>query len=647
MADGVQSSAESSQSGGQQRAETDSLETRLDRCGLDIPYWTDILRKLGISKGNQVEYLGQKELETLYAFKRFDWEVSALNTFANIDKNYHSYYSEYETLRKRTQEGRNWLENLRRNLTAESVCQDVKKFEEKLQGVLEIPKWVSIDDSSAIKDRIDVYEKILSETEQNLAAYIPPDVSALLQNASGGVLLCGRSYDEKTKCYSNERRQLIQPPEDVSLKQPRLLSESRAFEFESRKQANEFNDSLQKIGGILSLIQSLTNIAIGLESVRYKQSTQNSLQKFFSRSQWHFIPTGSLEFKPVTLKLSDDALKALKKIEKLHTIDGDERQLQAACKEFFANYGTHVYVGIVHLGGEFTLKSTFDSQTKQSMEDIKTLVAMKCDLNCAFNGAASLSLTPVATAKGTHMREGLSTIRSHSDIRGGPKHVSSVQSWKAGLVSDSRTWAIVACESKDPHDYITVCELVQNCAESFEDATRLGNLLFKTLQPEITVELTNPGIDYFNRTMSDLLKLKTNQETTYCDKLMTLNEKMWQCITDFNTTKYWIKIIQENRTVAEMLIKGTQQSLEESERSIVALRLKRLIKPLSIRVFPEKGMVFDWLHNNKVTLEKEKDSKESVAAALVINTIKQSINAAFNNTLSEKGQNEIFAPKRN
>ena len=291
-----------------------------------------------------------------------------------------------------------------------------------------------------------------------------------------------------------------------------------------------------------------------------------------------------------------------------------------------------MYVGIIHLGGEYTLNSTFNSSTKRSMEEIKSWVAMKGNFACRYGIAASMSNEETAS-NGTHKHDESSAIQLHSDIKGGPQHVSSVEAWKNGLVSDSRTWAVIECESSNRNDYITVYELVQNCTESLEDANRLGNTLKKAMEPEITTGLTTPDFYYINCVKSEIVKLKTNQETIYCDDLAILVEQMWQCDTD------WIKLFQEDGSIAEILIKGPHQTLVESEKSLVRLRLKRLIEPLSIRVFPEKVRIVDWLHTNKVTIEKE--STEYAAAVLVYNVIKQAINAAVKTTLLDTVQNEI------
>ena len=145
-------------------------------------------------------------------------------------------------------------------------------------------------------------------------------------------------------------RQVIQPPTDVVLKQPILPSEERTFELESRKQADVFNVSLQKMGGVLSLIQTVTNIDSEITS--QKQSTKNSREKFFSRIHCQWIPTGAIQFNPNTLKLSEEALKALKNIKLKIKIKGYDENVQSACRDFVAKFGTHVYMSALSIKEE-------------------------------------------------------------------------------------------------------------------------------------------------------------------------------------------------------------------------------------------------------------------------------------------------------
>ena len=645
MSEGKRASTESSQRK-QPLSESDSLDKRLDNCGLDIIFWADILKtQLGITSGNQVEHLDQKELDLLCTKKRHDWEEAALKKFVGLESkalkakssNEIRESTEQAQISKRCLEAKKEFENFK-ELLPDSP--GIKETETKLRELLEIPPetWLYIDNSSSMSERMDAYEKKLSETELNLKTKdIPPNISSIVQNVSDGDLLRGRSSIGK------EHRQLIQPPTNIVLRQPRVSLESKTFEVESKEQADSLNVSLNKTGGGLSwpwVIQT------DVENAPYKQNKSNSLKKFFSRIQFFWISTGSVEFRPETLKLSDEALESLKKIEQDYRIKGDNDNVQAACKKFFETYGSHLYVGIIRLGGVFKLEAKYDSQTTTSMEIIKNLVTMRGDLACWFGSVNSLSsnLTS-ATKTGIHKPDEFSIIQVNTLIRGGPEHVSSLQPWKAGLVSDSSTWAVIECESKNPHDYIKVCDLVQNCPDSFKDVNKLGKLLYNALEPGIPQKVSDPVMNYFNgaysQAMSSILKVETNQGTTYGGAMMTLVELMWEGIALFNTKEYWIKLIQEKRNIAEFLVKIPHQTFDDCEKSLVKLRLKRLIEHLSIHGFPEKGMILNWLNKNKSILEKE--SKEFEAAELVINEIKQAINAAFSNTLSIKVKKEIFA----
>ena len=330
MAEGVEASVGSARKEEQPTPESDSLEKRLDKFGLDTTFWTDKLKEcLGIDKVAQIDHIGPKEVETLCKLRRFTWEERALYKFSNVDINYSR--NELENFRKKLQEARKEFEN--EKFYTGNGHLDAKT--PRSVGTTD-RKWIHTDNlPSILKERLDkiVNEKQKSEIARNITTCIPSDVSTLLQNASGGVALRGRSYDEKTKSYSNKHRQLIQQPTNVTLKQPVQTSKERTFEFESKRQADEFSDSWQKTGGVLSLINTVADI--GAVSSEHKQSTKNSDQKFCSRIHWQWIPTGSIELNPNTLKLSDEALQALKKIDEIKRFDGDGKHLQAACQDFF------------------------------------------------------------------------------------------------------------------------------------------------------------------------------------------------------------------------------------------------------------------------------------------------------------------------
>ena len=175
MSEGKRASTESSQRK-QPLSESDSLDKRLDNCGLDIIFWADILKtQLGITSGNQVEHLDQKELDLLCTKKRHDWEEAVLKKFVGLESkalkakssNEIRESTEQAQISKRFLEAKKEFENLK-ELLPDSP--DIKETETKLRELLEIPPetWPYIDNSSSMSERMDAYEKKLSETELNL-----------------------------------------------------------------------------------------------------------------------------------------------------------------------------------------------------------------------------------------------------------------------------------------------------------------------------------------------------------------------------------------------------------------------------------------------------------------------------------------------
>ena len=189
--------------------------------------------------------------------KRHDWEEAALKKFVGLESkalkakssNEIRESTEQAQISKRFLEAKKEFENLKDS-------PDIKETETKLRELLEIPPetWPYIDNSSSMSERMDAYEKKLSETELNLKTKdIPPNISSIVQNASDGDLLRGRSYSIGTAGPCKEHRQLIQPPTNIVLRQPRVSLESKTFEVESKEQAESLNISLNKIGGGLFL----------------------------------------------------------------------------------------------------------------------------------------------------------------------------------------------------------------------------------------------------------------------------------------------------------------------------------------------------------------------------------------------------------
>lgn len=610
-------------------AEITSLEKRLRDVGLDPNTWLHILRdEFMITSYKALNFLTDKEFQCLKKHATQAWQVKALYSLTGLvrDGESGSSYQQKE-LQEITERKGNVMKMVAgfENLKTEEkkkMDESVKENKDKIRSRLSIPddKWVHGDGTASFENIIENLDKYFNEAKK-ICKDVAINPSAIVQNASGGMMLRGFLLTKQIEECIKTRGQLLQLPDRIEIKRAMDPTETKVIDIKSKQKSDFFHRSLQTSG--ISLAATIEGggfvfSAKGDVSIKHNKEEEQdhgggTENTFVSKVICSLVPTGYIEIEARTCIFTEGALKSLKNIEELDKIQGEGKNVQAACESFLLKYGSHFYTGSVHVGGIYTLETTYSGTTKLSKDKIKSLVETSSSAFAAasvsgkvFSIGGSISadnLNQKGSIKCYYEQSCLSATQLRCQILGGPQDAHSLHDWITGLLADSNTWAVIDRGELNENNSMGVWDLIRYQTGSFKDKTRLSGILFQAWQHMTRINIDDKGrlIDYMSVFTSKVESVihkseSSEQSISYCDALQCIQQEVQQSIRMTGTTNCWEILLQDNKTVSDFIVKAISDKWEESEIELIKSRIKELITNVN---FLKKEQLLNWLQFRK------------------------------------------------
>ena len=661
-------SSEVSSSDGSPRASPEepthkNLGSALAAVNLDIDYWLATLKiKFGVTDYGQLRFIDIPTFEDMKKCVRHSWEANALKELLGIENTYEKFQNQRKQEEKKKEDEAKKLLSDMQSLQDEGKKRTdelVKEKEERLRQVLNVSKedWIKGFEDVTLDEILSKFKGDLGELDQSVSDRYDLSANELLEKASGGLALKGTLITNNDKECSELRRVVIEVPKDAYLKAPISKQREDVVEFASRLQADLFQRSLDTFGH--GVATGTKGGSLGFQSeIRFSEkrneeedseSETHGREVYLFREMYSYVPTAVCEFNPLTLKLCENVLAELKKLELL--IEGTESKTSVhnKCEDFFRKYGSHVNVGIIQFGGIYEWIASYSSATASSKEVVKNMVqeALNGFVSMTFSGSGissggSISGDQVKNHAGTARscdNSELSNVSLHLTKKGGPQEVTSLPLWKMGLSKYNSTWAVIDRGNDFTKDFVGIWQLIHNHTNHFRHAARLADTLqnvwwlMSGMPPSCLPE--NDKILVAIESMNSLLELvqewtlDDNLSSNAIEYLQKLLNQVEQMCTDTGDCKHWVDMLKNDKQISIFLsrIIHIEKQYSPDHLPHIQYLLRKLAFLAEQNDFPNRKKILAWV--------KVSSTDEYLPSILKVGPIQNipSLNEAITKTL--------------
>ena len=332
----------------------------------------------------------------------------------------------------------------------------------------------------------------------------------IIKKASGGSLLRGTLHNveiaDKNE-YTITRRHLLNVPTDVIIRGPFMPKKTGETTFTSINDLKEFEQAIENtethFGAGLGLQAFGCSVGAGVQRSKTKTNEYSKREDhkniFVSNVKYAVVPVASCQFNKQTLTFSREAYDSIKEFcfwtwhnphdDPLDKVNigkkGDQilkyvwarKEKYNACANFFENFGSHVYVGVIHLGGILTWKSVFSGETTSSSGSIKDLVAkslqahVKANIGLAVGGGVEISASKhkrKLRKQAQFKEDDISKTILSCTVYGGSAAATSIEDWQKSLPEDYASWNIVNRGDQSFNDHFGVWDILKNDTQFYD-----------------------------------------------------------------------------------------------------------------------------------------------------------------------------------
>ncbi|XP_053416632.1 interferon-induced very large GTPase 1-like [Nycticebus coucang] len=445
------------------------LQEMLEKVGLSVDFWLSTLQNdLGVTCAQALQYLEEKDLQTLKTQARHSWEIRALEKLLNLSSSLSELQkSQTEMANQNQEQAEKALKDIK-DLMSQGKQQEaeaVKKKEAEVRESTNIPEKCGPSSKKPLKEVIDNMQKQLQLTDVKLSQHQNLADKDLVRWASGGLALQGIYKTTHQRDLIEKREKLLRVPKDFSLCGPQQGTRMETVEFRSSQEEFMFTQTIEKLG--FSAIAAAKGggwgfiLEAGLDHSKHSESMKTQQthceQSYFCSAKLSYIPLASFYFSKDQLQLSEAALQELKYIEDLLDLpEGPVRcsSLRHKTKAFFHRFGSHANQGPVHLGGIYWWKAISEGFQREQLEEVKEQTAKALDIfirggSNRFHGvkvSAGMNLSN-SDSKTTSQKNTSQNLQAKVQLcvtqTGGPPEASGLDQWKAGLIASNQTWHII------------------------------------------------------------------------------------------------------------------------------------------------------------------------------------------------------------
>ena len=544
--------------------ESTLLAQSLETAGLVPSYWSPILaKKLGVISVQGLRYVGEESYAILRPFARNLEETKVIIKFLKVTSG-QSHQMQREEHRKKLElrqgEYQQRLQHLKK-VKKERKDKEVQQIERNMFELLQMPSEYYLSKNMDLNEVSSQLESF-HENITNALNEADQDATCLMQSSSGGLALRGILLTGKLDDQFQERDILLKVPTNIELMQPSYAEHEIIKVFITNEEENIFNTATEILGYSVAatsssgFCKSTSDDALSLYNATEKKSdyVDDPESTYCCTVKYFIVPLASYCFKNSVIKLSDNAVKHLKRIEKLAV--SKSRSLQTECEKFFRKFGSHANRGPINFGGSYQWKSYSSDFKQKGLVAIQNLQreAIKFQIPLSADTAVSIieyrdelvCKYPEVLIKNTF----LEITRN-----GGPQEAIGLPDWKNGLIASSDTWSVVDRGTT----LVPVWEIIElSHATDFQNSSILAEVMKQAME-----------------TMSP-----SHHELNKCTEAVEINEmiKEWNENEDmYSSEDQLVKLVEKRQQLARKSLNPnawpiyclSQQLLQKFLRSVI------------------------------------------------------------------------------
>lgn len=412
-----------------------------------------------------------------------------------------------------------------------------------------------------------------------------------LENSSAGLTLQGIFLSKVREPLFKDRLPLIKVEKTLDLINPSHPEIDRAEEFHSRNSKELFKQGIERFGssielsaqggillgaGILNGGITFSRNANQESTVSYNETNEG---KYYSRVQYVVVPTKTCIINPNIIRLNNDALEELRRIDTILNNPDSENSASTACQDFFNNYGSHALLGKITFGGIYWISATcseFTSSEKEKLEEIASkMIATKFGINAstligAGEGAGNITNHNNNQAQTVNAKDSLEVkIKLEVSKFGGVQNADNLVDWKNSLIATQDKWAVI---NRQATQLLAVWEITcRHHINDFKNPQQLTELLHQewSKKSELKHSFTYfvDKITELERKTDDLLKEIPSCYQNLLEGIEKLIQYKQEVKTKIQDNRYWVERILSNKIIQDFLkyVLYNQQNQDESE----------------------------------------------------------------------------------
>ena len=470
-----------------------SIDSKLMRAGLNVSYWSNVFKKeLSIQSLQALEYVGYESYEILVQFVRKPWERKALRKVLKLENEEMSYEEQRkERIEKLIKQQAEYAEILKSLKDLEQEGKDrqdkvVKELEKGIYERLQVPGDMRPHKDTTLNETLKKIETIHANISGALEMREMSEFS-MIKSVSSGLALRGILHPMDLFNFPAVSRQhILKVPESTQLDHPSFPLQVKEGKFSSKSKEDKFSKAIDNFAFSAS---TLVKAGYGGVSAEVASSYSNRCDKetteehhkeetYSSTLTYSIMPLASFSFRDDQLRLSDDAVSHLQRMEKVLS---SIQSVQDECEAFFNKFGSHACRGPLHFGGIYKCKIYSSGFQESDRNEIQALQsdAVSASVGMSYGGVAGGSTsTSISNMKGNVCKTFSEALRSQTflelTITGGPPEVTGLPDWKNGLVASNSTWYLIDRGTAQ----VPVWDIIQmNHVDDFHDSSHLIKIL--------------------------------------------------------------------------------------------------------------------------------------------------------------------------
>jgi hypothetical protein len=446
-----------------------------------------------------------------------------------------------------------------------------------------------------------------------------------LENSSAGLTLQGIFLSTVRESLFKDRLPLIKVEKTLDLVNPSHPEIDRVEEFHSRNSEDLFKQGIEKFGSSIELSAHggiLLGAGIVNGGITFSRNANQELNvshnetnegKYYSRVQYVVVPTKTCIINPNIIRLNNDALEDLRRIDTILNNPDSEHSASTACQDFFNNYGSHALLGKITFGGIYWISATcseFTSSEKEKLEEIASkMIASKFGINAstltgAGEGAGNITNHNDNQSQTVNTKDSLEVkIKLEVSKFGGVQNAGNLVDWKNSLITTQDKWAVI---NRQATQLLAVWEIIcRHHINDFKNPQQLTELLHREWSKKSELK---HSFSYFVNKITELDQ-KTddllNEIPSYYQNILEGIEKLIEYKQEVKTkiqdNRYWVERILSNKIIQDFLnyVFYNQQNQDESED--VKNKLRSLLLSgddyldLDSQSYSQLKQLFNWI----------------------------------------------------